>query len=126
MRKPRRDFNSDGGPLGGYDLREDWPLIEASLAKQYGIRIRQHGDMPWDEFCTLVAGLMPDTPLGGIVSVRLERDPKVIKSFSPDQRRIHNDWRRRRAEQKLSDPAKLDKEMQGLEVALARMFGGDS
>lgn len=99
-------------------------MIEASLAKQYGIRIRTHADMPWGEFCTLVAGLMPDTPLGSIVAIRSEKDPKVRKNFTPDQKRIHNEWRLRRAERKLEDPAKLEQEMKALESALARMFGG--
>ncbi|MCY9734171.1 bacteriophage Gp15 family protein [Paenibacillus alvei] len=98
--------------------------MEASLAKQYGIRIRQHGDMPWEEFCTLVSGLMPDTPLGSVVTIRAENDPKVIKGFNADQRRIYNDWRLRRAARKLDDQAKLDQEMKALETAMARMFGG--
>ncbi|ASA26357.1 hypothetical protein B9T62_16895 [Paenibacillus donghaensis] len=105
-------------------MREDWPLIEASLAKQYGIRIRQQGDMPWSEFCILVAGLMPDTPLGSIVTIRSEKDQKVIKGYTSDQRRIYNDWRKRQAEQKLLDEVTLDKEMKVLEAAMARMFGG--
>ncbi|MDF9845172.1 MULTISPECIES: Gp15 family bacteriophage protein [unclassified Paenibacillus] len=123
MRTLLPDFNGDP-PQNWYDLREDWALIEASLAKQYGIRIRQQGDMPWEEFCTLVSGLMPDTPLGSIVTIRAEQDRKVIKNFSPDQRRIHSEWRTRQAEAKLQDPEKLDKQMQSMEAALARMFGG--
>ncbi|CQR51484.1 Gp15 family bacteriophage protein [Paenibacillus riograndensis] len=98
--------------------------MEASLAKQYGIRIRQHGDMPWDEFCSLIAGLMPDTPLGSIVTIRSEKDPKVIKSFSADQRRIYNDWRNRQAKLKLLDEVALDNQMKRLEATMARMFGG--
>ncbi|MNW40123.1 Bacteriophage Gp15 protein [compost metagenome] len=124
MRKPLPDFRGSRISESWYDLREDWPLIEASLAKQYGIRIRTHADMPWSEFCTMVAGLMPDTPLGNIVAIRSEQDPKVRKSFNSDQKRIYNDWRLRRAERKLEDPNKLDQEMKALEAALARMFGG--
>lgn len=45
-------------------MEEDWPLIEASLAKQYGIRIRKEIDtMDYAELCNLISGLMPDTPL---------------------------------------------------------------
>lgn len=125
MRKLLPDFAGQTQPNSWYDLREDWLLIEASLAKQYGIRIRQQADMPWTEFCTLVAGLMPDTPLGSVVAVRSEKDPKAIKSFTPDQRRIYNEWRLRRAEAKLGNPARLDQEMKTLETALERMFGGE-
>jgi hypothetical protein len=122
MRKPLPDFNGSKQPENWYDLREDWPLIEASLAAQYGIRIRQHGDMPWQEFCTLVTGLMPETPLGSVVNIRAEKDPKAIKAFTSAQRRIHSEWRNRRAV--MIDPAKLDQEMKSMEAALARMFGG--
>ncbi|WP_051236358.1 Gp15 family bacteriophage protein [Paenibacillus pinihumi] len=124
MRKQLPDFEGQSSPDNWYDLQEDWPLIESSLAKQYGIRIRQHGDMLWDEFCTLVAGLMPDTPLGSVVSIRSEQDPKTIKAFNADQRRIYNAWRNRRAEKQLEDPEKLEQAMKNLEAAMARMFGG--
>ncbi|BCG57488.1 Gp15 family bacteriophage protein [Paenibacillus sp. URB8-2] len=107
-----------------YDLNDDWPLIEASLAKQYSIRIRQHGDMPWEEFCSLVAGLMPDTPLGSIVAIRAEKDRKVIKGFSSEQRRIHREWRQRQADSKLASPETLEQAAKSLEAELARMFGG--
>lgn len=80
--------------------------------------------MPWDEFCTLVGGLMPDTPLGSVVTIRSEKDPKVIKGFNADQRRIYNDWRKRKAAQQLDDPLKLAQDMKSLEAAMARMFGG--
>ncbi|SFE11507.1 hypothetical protein SAMN04487969_101131 [Paenibacillus algorifonticola] len=99
-------------------------MIEASLATQYGIRIRQHPDMPWDEFCNYVAGIMPETPLGAVVAIRAEKDPKAIRAFGPDQRRIHSEWRKRGATRKLDDPVKLDMEMQNFELTMARLFGG--
>ncbi|WP_261313624.1 bacteriophage Gp15 family protein [Paenibacillus sp. DR312] len=120
-----RDFSGKSSPDGWYDLYEDWGLIESSLAKQYGIRIRQHGDMPWEEFCTLVGGLMPDTPLGSIVSIRAEQEPKTIKGFNADQRRIYNDWRKRQAVKQLDNPVELDQQMKNLEAAMARAFGGE-
>lgn len=94
------------------------------MAKQYGIRIRQQGDMHWSEFCTLVAGLMPDTPLGSIVTIRSEKDPKVRRGFSKEQRRIYNEWRNRKAEEKLADPDMLGQEFKGVEAMLTKMFGG--
>lgn len=60
--------------------------------KQYGIRLRQDDDMSWNEFCNLLSGLMPDTPLGKIVAIRAEKDPKAIKEFNETQRKIRNDW----------------------------------
>ncbi|MHB8061253.1 MAG: Gp15 family bacteriophage protein [Ruminiclostridium sp.] len=99
-------------------------MIEASLAAQYGIRIRQQTDMPWEEFCTLVAGLMPETPLGSIVTIRSEKDRKVIKGFTPAQRKIYRDWKLRTVNKQLDNPEKLEEKMKALEAAFSRMFGG--
>ena len=52
--------------------------------------------MSWSEFCTLLAGIMPETPLGQVVSIRSENDKEVLKSFTKEQHRIRNEWRRRR------------------------------
>ena len=35
--------------------------------------------MTWSEFATLLSGLMPDTPLGQIISIRAEKDLLKIK-----------------------------------------------
>lgn len=75
-----------------YDLFEDWNLIESSFVMQYGIRLRQDDDMSWDEFCSLLTGIMYNTPLGRIVEIRSEKDPKVIKEFSKEEKRIRNNW----------------------------------
>ena len=80
-----------------YDLLEDYDLIEASFAKQYGIRLRNEQDMTWSEFATLLSGLMPDTPLGQIISIRAEKDKEIIKRFTKDQKRIQSDWKRRQS-----------------------------
>ena len=80
-----------------YDLLDDYDLIEASFAKQYGIRLRNEQDMTWSEFATLLSGLMPDTPLGQIISIRAEKDKEVIKRFTKEQKRIQSDWKRRQS-----------------------------
>lgn len=48
--------------------------------------------MSYQEFCSLLSGVMPDTPLGRVVSIRAEKDPKVIKNFTKDQKRIRNEY----------------------------------
>ena len=73
-------------------MLDDYPLIEASFAQQYGIRLRNENNMSADEFLTLLGGLNSDTPLGNVVMIRSEKDPKKIKSFSNDQKRIRNEW----------------------------------
>lgn len=52
--------------------------------------------MTWQEFCSLLAGLSPDSPLGRIVQIRSENDKKVLKHFTKNQHKIRNDWRSRK------------------------------
>lgn len=106
-----------------YDLREDWALIEASMASQYGIRLRQSSDMPWSEFINLLTGLLPETPLGAIVKIRSENDPEVLKHFNADQRAIRNKWRERQALTQLDNPEVLKQSMDNLSRMLKSMFG---
>ena len=53
--------------------------------------------MSWGEFTTLLAGLNEKTALGKVAAIRAETDPKIIKNFSKEQRRIRADWRKRSA-----------------------------
>lgn len=69
-------------------------MIEASFAMQYGIRLR-NDDMSWSEFCTLLTGIMPETPLGQIVSIRSEENKDILKNFTKEQHKIRNEWRNR-------------------------------
>lgn len=124
MTKQQPDFKKpSNNQASWYDLREDWGLVEASLATQYNIRIRQHTDMPWTEFCTLVSGLMPETPLGNVVTIRSEKDTKVIKGFTPEQRRIYTSWKLRGTKQQLGNPEELKKSSESLEKVMANLFG---
>ena len=75
-----------------YDIFDDWELVESSFLKQYGIRLRTEDNMSYAEFCSLLSGIMYDTPLGQVVSVRAEKDPKVIKKFTREQKRIRSEW----------------------------------
>ena len=78
-------------------------MIEASFAQQYGIRLRNETEMTWDEFSTLLAGIMPETPLGQIVSIRSEDDPDILKTFNNEQKKIRSDWHRKIAQELTSD-----------------------
>lgn len=110
-----------------YDLREDWSLVESSIASQYGIRLRQcSDDMSWSEFSTLVAGLLPETPLGAVVRVRSEDDPAMLKKFNKDQLAIRKQWRDRQALQQLDNPEVLKQSMDKLSMMLKSMFGENS
>jgi hypothetical protein len=109
-----------------YDLYDDWDLIESSFLKQYGIRIRalsEEEDLSWSEFSNLLAGIMPDTPLGSIVSIRAEKDPKVIKQFTEEQRRIRNDWVIRKNKKLRESPSEYKKYVNNLQTWCKAAFG---
>ncbi len=78
--------------------------------------------MSWDEFRSLLAGLSPETPLGRVVAIRAESDRETIKHFTPDQKRIHDAWRDRKA--KNMSEAAYEKAMKNLERFMADCFGG--
>ena len=67
-------------------------LIEQSLAKQYGVLPSRQGDLPYSDWAKMVGGLMEDTPLGVVVSIRAERDAGTIRRFSPEQKRLRAEW----------------------------------
>lgn len=107
-----------------YDLYEDWELIEASFATQYGIRLAQVDNMTWSEFCSLLSGIMPKTPLGQIVSIRAEEDKDILKNFTKEQHKIRNDWRNRNNPvMDMTDEEKAAKAKEAQEL-IKKMFGG--
>lgn len=104
----KNDFknNSDNSEYW-YDLFDDWKLIEASLTKQYGIRIRKDiSTMEWAELSSLISGLMADTPLGNVVRIRSEDDKETLKRFSKDELKIRSDWRNKKAKSVSEDEMK--------------------
>lgn len=104
----KNDFknNSDNSEYW-YDLFDDWKLIESSLTKQYGIRIRKDiSTMEWAELSSLISGLMADTPLGNIVRIRSEDDKETLKRFSKDELKIRSDWRNKKAKSVSEDEMK--------------------
>ena len=81
-----------------YDLNDDWSLIVSSFLTQYGIRLSSDlATMSWQEFSYLIEGLSGDTPLGRIIAIRAECDPDVIKEFTPYEKKIRNEYRRKLA-----------------------------
>lgn len=98
VRKWRNDFQNNDESF--YDLIDDFDLIESSFAQQYGIRLRMEIDtMKWGEFSSLLSGLNGDTPLGNIVRIRSEKDPKVIKNFTENEKRIRSKWLNKNAKE---------------------------
>lgn len=79
--------------------------------------------MTWDEFCTLLAGIMPETPLGQIVSIRSENDREKLKSFTPDQHRVRNEWRSRAVQHVEWSEADKAKAVQEFQNIIQQAFG---
>lgn len=52
--------------------------------------------MQWGEFSSLLSGINGETALGNVVRIRSEKDPKKIKEFTKEERKIRNDWLSRR------------------------------
>lgn len=108
---------NESRPPAWYDLETDWPLIVASFAEQYGIRLERE-DIAWPEYKKLFSGLSGDTPLGRIINIRSEKDKNVMKSWNADQKRIRREWLGRRQ----SAPEAMNQIAQ-LERAVAQAFG---
>lgn len=108
-----------------YDAEFDAVLIEQSIATQYGILPADQAELPYPEWAKLVNGLMDNTPLGRVVSVRGEKDRKIISQMSPWQRNVRAVWQSFVAKKAKERPAEeLRAQMASLEKMLAKAFGG--
>lgn len=97
-------------------------MIEASFLQQYGIRLTTT-DMPYAEFVRLLGGLMPETPLGRIVTIRAEKDSKVLKHFTPEQKKIRTEWMLYKNEILKSDVEAYNEKTDRLQATLSKVFG---
>ena len=67
--------------------------MASSLKTQYGYSVRKEIDnLDWGELISDIAGLKGDTPLGNIIRIRKEKDPEVLKKFTPEEIKIRNEW----------------------------------
>lgn len=81
-------------------------MIEASFAMQYPQKDLYDEIMDWKEFTTLLSGIMPETPLGKIISIRSESDGDILERFTPEQHRIRNEWNNRQFQKKIESMSK--------------------
>lgn len=73
-------------------------MIISSFAKQYGIRLLNE-DLSVREYRNLLVGVMGDTPLGYVVSIRSEKDRKKINEMTNNEKKIRADWNRFKRQQ---------------------------
>ncbi|WP_432628991.1 hypothetical protein [Brotaphodocola sp.] len=56
------------------------------------------------------------------MAIRAEQDQKVIEHFTPDQKRIYDTWRKRKAQNMPEE--QYEKAMKNLEQFMKDCFGG--
>ena len=79
--------------------------------------------MPWGEFCTLLAGIMPETPLGQVVSIRSESDKDTLKNFSKEQHKMRNDWKSRSTKVIIMDKDEMERQTKMFQEIMKSAFG---
>lgn len=79
--------------------------------------------MSWNEFCSLLTGIMYDTPLGRVVSIRAEKDQKVIKAFSEEEKRIRNEWLKRKNQELQKNPEAYNVFWRDFQQAMKMAYG---
>lgn len=125
MRNDFRTKRTADQPEALYDVEFDAVLIEQSIATQYGILPKDQAELPYEEWSKLVSGLMDNTPLGRIVSIRGEKDFKIIAQMNPWQRQVRSQWQSFLASKAKEKPREqLMQQMNSLERMLAQAFGG--
>lgn len=90
---------------------------------QYPNKNLYNDSMDWQEFCTLLSGIMPETPLGQIVRIRSEDNKDMLKLFTPEQKRIRSEWRMKINPVKEMSEEEKEAEVKKLEKILAQAFG---
>ena len=108
-----------------YDPKYDAVLIEQSIATQYGVLPSDQGNLSYSDWAKMVSGLRDNTPLGRVVSIRMENDRDVISRMSPEQIKIRNDWSEFKI-RKFGDAMSpnLQSEMDKLQQKMMQIFGG--
>ena len=78
--------------------------------------------MSWSEFCSLLSGIMPKTPLGQIVSIRAEEDKDILKNFTEDQHKIRNEWRNKVSEVETMTDEEKEEKIKEVQNIFAKAF----
>lgn len=78
--------------------------------------------MSWGEFTTLLSGIMSETPLGQIVTIRSENDKDTLKNFNAAQHKIRNDWRSRMNRNVALDKNEAARQVSNFQQAMKAVF----
>lgn len=66
-------------------------MIVSSFRTQYNISLKD-ADLDEDEFFSLLSGLNETTALIKIVQIRSETDKDILKHYTPEMKKIRQDW----------------------------------
>ena len=78
--------------------------------------------MKWTEFRAYIVGLGSDSPLGKIIGIRAEDDPKIVQQFNKAQKEVRNRWRTKKA--KKTPQKDLDRFLADMQKAFRELAGG--
>ena len=103
-------------------MKFDWDLIVSSFAQQYGIRLYyEYENISCEEFRQLLSGLSGDTPLGYVVQIRSERNPKKIREMTAKEKKIRAKWAEFRRKNNIQKQVYLKTE--DISKVFSKMFG---
>lgn len=77
----------------GYNIAADFPLINSAMCSRYGMSTEEVLALPWTDFITKMSDLSAFSRFNAIVRIRTEKDPKVIRDFTEDEREIRRQWK---------------------------------
>lgn len=103
----------------GYDILDDYSTIIDSFLYQYGIylpRVRNN-EMSFREFIHRIGGLDEKSPLVRLVQIRKETDAKIMKSWPPEMKKIHDEWQSRKLDLMSDDDFERYKEIKQARIA---------
>lgn len=103
-------------------MKFDWDLIVSSFAQQYGIRLyNEYETISCEEFRQLLSGLNGETPLGYVVQIRSEKNPKKIREMTANEKKIRSDWTVFKAKNKKTP--KMELKPEDISKVFSKMFG---
>ena len=106
-RLPKRQKTFDNESYYRFD--EDWDIINSDFRKFYNrslVEVIQDKSIIWPEFEHMISNLGPESGLAYIATIRSEKDPVKIRKFTPSQRKIYLDWKKKHGKKE-----KFNKEM---------------
>lgn len=104
-------------------MKFDWDLIVSSFAQQYGIRLHyEYENISCKEFRQLLSGLNGDTPLGYVVKIRSEKNPKKINSMTSNEKKIRAEWQQFKLKRKRENQKYINVKKEDISKVLSQIF----